>query len=151
MCKMTPKGIRLHLNNFISISCGVTELLRKVSRWGEVESAHPGEVGLKFLQNVYVCVYSGLEAVYRLHSFNKYDYTQFCNVSNDYDLRDTSQIQDKLNRRPEAALHVHHDERKWLMPFDAKMTTKIKMKYLKYCLSPGRFKSEHSGGQDIFI
>ena len=31
MCKMTPEGVRLNLKNFTLISCGVTELLRKVS------------------------------------------------------------------------------------------------------------------------
>ena len=27
MCKMPPKGVNLNLKNYISISCGVTELL----------------------------------------------------------------------------------------------------------------------------
>ena len=30
MCKMTPIGVRLNLKNFMLVSCGVTELLRKV-------------------------------------------------------------------------------------------------------------------------
>ena len=31
-----PEGVRLHLNNFILIPCGVTELLRKISKGAEV-------------------------------------------------------------------------------------------------------------------
>ena len=44
MCKMTPINVRLNLKNFISISCAVLELLRKVSQG--VESTPPGEIGL---------------------------------------------------------------------------------------------------------
>ena len=34
MWQMTPIGVRLNLKNLILISCGVTELLRKVSGGG---------------------------------------------------------------------------------------------------------------------
>ena len=34
MYKTTPIGVRLNLKNFISISCDVTELLKKVSKVG---------------------------------------------------------------------------------------------------------------------
>ena len=34
ICKMTPIGVRLNLKNFFLISCGVTQLSRKVSRGG---------------------------------------------------------------------------------------------------------------------
>ena len=44
MCKVTPIGVKLNLTNFTLISCGVMELLRKVS---QEEGIPPGEVGLK--------------------------------------------------------------------------------------------------------
>ena len=34
MCKMTPISVRLNLKNSILMSCGVLELLRKVSQGG---------------------------------------------------------------------------------------------------------------------
>ena len=47
MCKTTPTGVRLNLKNFILISCGVTELLRKVCRGGGFRPPPPGEIGLR--------------------------------------------------------------------------------------------------------
>ena len=43
MYKVTPIGVKLNLKNFTLISCGVMELLRKVSQG---EGIPPGEVGL---------------------------------------------------------------------------------------------------------
>ena len=46
-CNMTPRGVKLNFKNFILISCGVTELLKKVFQWGaESAPTPPGEVGL---------------------------------------------------------------------------------------------------------
>ena len=44
MCKTTPKGARLNFKKFMSITWGVTELLRKVSQGGRIPP--PGQVGL---------------------------------------------------------------------------------------------------------
>ena len=44
MCKMTPIGVRLNLENFIVISYAILELLRKVSQGGGIRP--PGEIGL---------------------------------------------------------------------------------------------------------
>ena len=53
MCKMTPIGVRLNLKNFILISCGVTELLRKASPGERIPpSPLPGEIGLIKLSDV---------------------------------------------------------------------------------------------------
>ena len=51
MCKMTPKGVRLNMKNFIVLSCGVTELLRKVSQ-GRNPPPPPGEVRLRSFENI---------------------------------------------------------------------------------------------------
>ena len=52
MCKITPIGARSNFKKIILISCGVTELLRKVSLEGEGGRISPGSVGLKQFRNV---------------------------------------------------------------------------------------------------
>ena len=47
MCRITPKGVRVNLKNFVLISCGVMVLLRKVSQGERSPSPVPGEIRLK--------------------------------------------------------------------------------------------------------